>query len=1296
MSRRHRFGLPFLVRGALPAFHNALRLGSVVTIAGLASCTELDTTRVQPFKATLGDDLYGVLCDRLGASSLTEDTSGESYQAICHPTADGNYGNDVDESVLPPADGKKAKNARALSLAKMRAMARWRSDLVRAFNATFPDVEIDDPTTEAGGDKVRLHDGLMKLGQALTPLYESNPFDEKGEPLFPASTRAMARLFDVLAESDGAKSALSRMWARRGYRPFKVGLGAVRSALGYPNLRELTKASLAVLGPNGAAAPQLQQLFAAAKHEMFSSQPTESKLPQFKILDADKAQPERPRTTLEFAAALFLVQDDAYGEAGAPSRFIALRDRRGFVIPEGNAPGVAGTVKGPFFDGNNDGFADVDPFGRFVDGAGAAVTLDPPFMIPGLASGATDPFGRPQTPLYSYLDTSRTPIGAVARSMKTLADPQNEVLMDALAGAHILFGAREEARYDYTKDPKDAIVKDGQECPTEPANACLKYTRFKGEESPLVDLLYAAGPVLADPESDGLLLGLLDLVENHPDDVARLLGAALKVRQISLDHDKLVAQGKEPLAAMPYATPIWDEMAQVLAKIVEKPGLVKGLVAAFADPAVTTPHGSSKHMGDTLSTFMRMRDEFTYNPINLNGPAINLTDNPNGGSTADPKHPVDQNKPKTGKNRSIFERTLSVIHDVNGIPACNKDNAYVAANTGGDAGTCNLSELGTALEWPLVGAGYDECELFRFENLGGFYLDSLLPPNHPKRTEMKLKGDTINAILNFLGAFVAKDDLFQMSSGICELSIHPEPEALNRLVFFGADSDLYPNMPDFDPFSNGLNEKTNTFVYSLMEPVGTSECPTKPNGVHECNDASQTLRVKGANTLFAAERLGFYDYLRPVILPFANVPCDDPNGCIPYQNEQLFVDLIDILHRHWGKDGGNTYEPILADSFATDLVPALAEFSKIATQISKITLKRGPNAGKVWTGADVLEKTAYLLFSQEHAGAVGLTDRKGNKGTTWSDGKTAQSQVTVFSLFGEALHGLDVRFDTACNDPGVDVATCNADAAQRKAQWKSARSRLVDELLKIDGEGTAATFHNKATPKLLARTLHLLREQLNAHCPERETPPGPGQPPPVCNWARTELSDGLSRTFSGPMFAALMDVQEQLRADEGARKGTENLLLHILTGGGQSDDLQATLASFADILQILQADSELSPIMQAIAPMMNPAKDPDGAGCADAMIRVLEALTDDKFDPYHVMDHMLPAVVTPMDGGNDRAPLEIFMDAIADIHRIDAEDDGPLEAPDYGTIMTNMHDFMASKTRGLEQFYFIVQSRPRE
>ena len=1278
--KRRRLGLSFS--------RTAVRLGPVLAIAGLASCKEIDTTRQAGATLTLGDDLYGVLCDRLGASSLAEDRSGESFQALCHPSAEGKYADDVDESVLPPVAGDKATKMRARSIAKMRAMARWRGDLVRAFNATFPDVKIDDVTTADEGDQVRLHDGLMKLGQALTPLYETNPFDDKGDPLFPTSTRALGRVLDSIAKSDEAKAAFSRVWARHSYRPFTAELGAVQSALSYPRLRTFTKASLGVLGPQGAAAAQLQQLFAAAKHELATSQAADSPLPALHLDDPATLTLNRPRTTLEFTVGLMLGQDPDYADSAASEWYIAARDRRGLIVPLGNDPGYPGTVQSPFADGNGDGFADVDGFGRFVDGSGTALAVDRPFAYPGFDAGPVDGAGRPQTPIYEYVNTARTPLAAIARSLKTLADPQNGALMDALAGAHVLFGAREAARYDYSAgSPENAILGPEQQCPTVPADACLDYTRFKGEESPLVDLLYAAGPVLADPDSDTLLAGLLDLVENHPQDMARLLGAALKVRQIALDHDKLAEQGKEPLAAMDYKVPIWDEMAQILWKITEKPNLVQKLVKGFADPVLVSQQGGSTSIGKTLATFLLNKDQITYDPNNINGPGINLTDNAAGGSTADPKHPVDQTKPKTGTNVSLFERTLALIHHVNGVKMCNKEDAHVFADVFG----------GT-----VVPGGYAECDLVKFDNLGGFYLDAILPQGHPKRSKMEIQNGTLQDLLNFVGVFADPNDLFEQSSGITGMTLTPTLPALNRLVFFGAESDLYA-MPDIDPFYDGKNDYPNQFISNMLNPAPTVGCPKKPNGVNECANADGTLRVTMPKTIFAWERLGFYAYLQPVVQPFSEVGCNADASFCPkqdpvayYEGEQQFLDLIDTLHKHWGKDGGNTYETILADSFVTDLIPALVHFSDIATKVSKITVSRGPNKGQVWTGADVLAKTAKILFSQDYAKAINLTDRKGNKATKWTDG-TPQAQVTAYSLFADALHGMDVRFDTACDAlQGAAKDACTTDAQQRKAQWKSARSRLVDEFLAVDGDGPNAKWHNKATPKVLASTLHLLREQVNAHCPTRESGGS-------CTWARKELPDKLARTFSGPLFAALMDVQESLRADENARLETEKLLVYLLNGAENPEGLQATLTSFVDILQVLQDDGDLSPILRAIAPAVSPANDPDGAGAGDAMIKVLLALTDDKYDPYHVMDHVLPSAVTPMKDTNGvtfgRAPLSIFIDAVADIHRIDAEaeaEDRPLGDSDYGTIFSSVNDFLTSKTRGMEQFYYIVQHRPKQ
>jgi hypothetical protein len=1308
-------------------------LGLTAAVVAAASCNSLDTTRVAAKKATLGDDIYGIFCDRVGASAIPEDLGGASYNAVCHYDDAGKYGDKVDQSVLPPPQTAAQQRARKLSVAKLERMAQRRGDLIRAINATFPDTAIADVTSKDPNAQIRLHDALMTFAQNLTPLYESNPFDKKGEPLLPSQTRALGRLFDSFGapgtcaggstkctwDSDcgdngicqnPVRDAFQHIWARRGYRPFQVGLGAVRPALGYPDLRKLTTTTLSVLGPGGSASTELQQVLTVAREELRTAEASVSKLPAYSV-DPNLTQPNRPRQNIEFVQALFLTQDDAFNSGGLAPMYIAQRDRRGFVVPAGNTPGVPGTVPAPFSDQGNDGYADTDGFGRFLDGKGMPLSLDAPFAIPGETMGSADSFGRPDTvsSKFTYLDTSRTLVGGLAKHLIPLVDPtilspgdpnawqqEHETLMYALAGAYTLFGNRVDATYDYGNEG--------------PGGRKISYRAFKADESPIPDLIHAAGQVLADEDSDALLLSLLDLLQNHEQVVARLMGSALKIREIAKQHDQLAAQGSEKKAELAYEVPLWDEMGAIVDRILEHPGLLQALLAAMADDTAVTPIGNAKHMGDAMSRFVSFRDELTYDKFNINGPAVNITVSANGGATDDPKTPVDRTQPQTGKNMSCMQRSLALIHAADGGPACNKNGAKVTAKLG----PFNVT-------MPLIGS-YGECDLFQFNNLSTFYLDSLLPPDHPKRSQLVIKDATLSAMLSFLQTIgFSPDDLFQTSSGITGLTLHPTPSALNRLVFFGATTDNYPAMPDHDSVNQGGT--TDNFVHGTIEPISVAACPPDGKGVPTCPDNPHTVRIHNANTIFLWERYGFSKYLGPMTQAFANVACaPDLSSCdlSNAEGERIFIDLFGLLDKHWpGPDHGpecsktapakgdlcseaglNRYEPILSEAFVTDIVPAMHEFAKVAMEISKITVKRGPKAGQVWTGGQVLEKLTRILFSTKYAAQHGMVDRKGNASTTWVDG-TPQPQLTAFTLFADALHKIDTTFASACDcskKTGVDQAecmkdpaACQADVAARQGQWKRARSQLVDEFLAVDGDGTSAAFHNPTVTPTLVATLSLLREQLNANCPDRES----GAP---CTWAKKDLGDKLAGVMSRPLFAALVDMQDKIRKDDGARRQLETFLQYTLKAATDDGEaLQGTLSSIADLLQVLQDDGTLTPILQAASSGLAPDDDPDGAGAAGITIKVLKALTDDTYDRYHVMDHVLPNLVTPMDDGKNLSPIEIFMDVIADVNRIDAsQGSGPMASDDYQGVMTTMQAFMTDKTRGLEQLYTIIQKRPKQ
>jgi hypothetical protein len=163
---------------------------------------------------------------------------------------------------------------------------------------------------------------------------------------------------------------------------------------------------------------------------------------------------------------------------------------------------------------------------------------------------------------------------------------------------------------------------------------------------------------------------------------------------------------------------------------------------------------------------------------------------------------------------------------------------------------------------------------------------------------------------------------------------------------------------------------------------------------------------------------------------------------------------------------------------------------------------------------------------------------------------------------------------------------------------------------------------------------------------------------------------------------------EALRADEGARREAERMLAYLFNPGGAA--FEATLSAGADALQVLATDREIEAIVKAVAGVVGPS------GAAEAGLKLLRAMSSDEYDRYRVTKHVLPNLVKPMKGGAGPAPLEVILDAIAEVNRIDAASSAPLEPADYEAVFRAVRDFTLSETRGLEQIYEILRARDRE
>lgn len=1289
-------------------WRSGLLIGAALTV-GQACGNDFDTTRRAPVRGTLGEEIFGVLCDRVGASVLAEDYDGSSYRQICHGSAAG-WATEVDESQLPPPETAldpesrvRASAARALAVSKLRTMARRRADLVRALDATFDDREVDVPFEP--GKKIKGHAALSAFLRSLVPLYDSNPIDPAAtEPLMPSTTRAVSRVFAGLggpadasdpftnwadaATAQAAQASLARLSGRQGYRPSRFLLGALRPTLAYPDLRRMAQTLAPRIAPGGSLREGFQQILAMTKDQLSTS--VTAPLPPPYTVDATYVQPNRPRTNVEAGAAFLLATDPVYADPALAPSWVLRRDVRGYGVPAGAIAGVPGSVTGPFGDADNDGQADVDGLGRFLGPDGQLAAVDPPFAVGILPRlNPPDALGRALSatgqPLFAYFDAQQTVTAGLGRDLVSLIDPDSgtETVADLLSGSYPLYG--------------DPITVDAPWGPR---------PGFDVSKSPIVDLLHGSAQILSHPQSDAALGLLESLFRDHEPAVARVIGAALKIRDVSNAH---------PEAALAPANPFWDELIDVLVRVINKPALFKDVVRGLKDPRMNTT------LARAFGQYVQFRDVVNYNPNDLNGGPINESQ---GDQVRPPSLPVDRTLPDAlladgTDNRSIFHRVLQMIHDMNGVTTCNKDGAKV-----------NVTLAGIDLSWPLVGS-YKPCELLEIHDIGLVYLDSVLDRAYSRtgnaaQGKMEIVAGDLNGLLNLLGGAISVDQVFEQSSGLSGLSLNPTPEAFHRLVYFGSTSSKYDqkfgsHMPDRDPFVTGKNAQTEKFISSLIDPLSTSVCSTRnvqvtnTKGPHTVTVADCGLDPQGHFDLLRVRDHGgilqweFFDFLNGVApLAYAFDKNDE---------SQLFLDLLEVLYRHWpsaahgaecaktgsfdkaspnynpkfcSESGLSAYEPILEEVFNGDFLPALGDLVSIVDATSIVDTRANrtqspPGPAVPRNGTDLLHTLTIALLDPDYAASVGVKGRDGLPGTTRADG-SAKPQATPMDLIANSLRAVDERLGET----------------PRHARWRSARSKLVDTFLGVEGSGTGSRFVNRSTPPAIVTLVRTLREQLNANCPDRETT---GK----CPWAEGGLAQKAANTMADAPFSTSMATLEQLNEDPEGRAALQRLLRYLLQQATTTDVGQSTLTSITDMLQLLGDDQNLPPLYNAIAQVAAPhATDHAGRaipGACDRVFEFVDAVTreDGKrnpYDPYHSLDRILANLVTPLDAADptSQTPIEVFLDVAAEINREDASQPAgaPLTAQDFAFVFGTLRDFMTGRTRGLEQFYEIMKHRNGE
>jgi hypothetical protein len=1301
-----------------------LRLGLGAATVPLAfACSDIDTTRNAPPLGTIGQEVFGVFCDRVASLALPEDLQGDSYRNVCHQQ-NGQWASSVDTTLLPPiTDGAVDQNgnpvsaatqqaARTYAVNRIGAMARDRDELIGAIDATIPVVMVPVKDTHnpdvyqscgvpmTTPDQVSLGAALADMLGRFGPLYDDGTM--------PRSTESLATLMQTLETATDAQSAFARLASRIGYRPPLTTLGATRPSMSYTQLRALANATLSIISPDsapydvngphdaygnhvpvpGPANPQLNQVTATFQQELRTATISAALAPLATTQDAltGRAILSRPRSNLEALGVVMMAQNPLFG-AGM-SNYIVQRDARGIAV----VPLVNGQLPSPFVDLDHDGLPDVDMLGQFVSSTGMAppspfFAVDAPTQAP-----AFDMFQRSLVGnqlLYGYVDTTHTFTAATLADLSPLLNPDptqnHESLMYMLGGAYDLLGSR---------DASTSLTQIVYGDPTS-GQVTISYNAFHPENSPLVDLIYAVLQVVGDPSTDDALALTSSLMQNHQGDMARIIGAGLAFKDVANKHTE---------ATIPAKSTFWDEVLDVMVQVEQEPGLMVDVLRATEAP-------TSGLLGNVLANFMHFDDHISYDRMNLNGPPFNET-------TMDHSElvtAVDRTMPDTGWNRSAFQKFIQLLHDTNGVTACNKNGAVLHGKGVPLVGSADFCS-GFPYFCSLGASPFQECEVFKIDNLAKFYIDSMVG-----KASLYLRPDYLRNGVAGIGA--ATVDMMQQSSGITGFwdppssnTLRPQPQFLSRQVYFDIDND--------SPNPGGTNYTTNHFLADLMgdKTVGTLACPevvipdpdpsapdASPDGmVHGLRNCPAGLDVftKDPDALFVLEDFSAFASFAPLIQAFAN-----------HGREDLYLDLLETVFRHWAdakdtadctsmgsvttnpeycaQDGAVTYEPLFVEAFPGDIFPALSAVTTDTdtTNVAHCTAGN-PTTGACTatsplSGVSVLTSSIIALIDPNHAKTSSLTDRHGGTTALRNDG-TTNPQVTPVYLVTQALDNIDAAL--AMDPP-------------RMANWRLGRSQLVDQFLSIMGTTTASAFADPAIPNITPTLVSMLRSQMAAQCPSTYVPPGSR-----CTWARDNLTNNISTTIGGPLFSTTMDLVEALRANDGARTGLEALLQYLVNAASQNDALAAMLATANDLIQVLGDDQNLVPVYQALAPSLAPSTK-DGAGhiltanLIDAQLTLLSRISGqfmsngteicaDEADPNQILSQILTRLVTPMTDSTGRAtetPLEVLIDVIADVNRADPSQTSKLQPPDYGAIATEVQEFLMDPQFGLEQFYEIVR-----
>jgi hypothetical protein len=1006
---------------------------------------------------------------------------------------------------------------------------------------------------------------------------------------------AMIALRDMLQELTGEShtdmlQVFERLSLREGYTPGTSG--TLASILSSPDLDDVLRYTSDDIAPGGSAHDALELLAEATALELQDL--------------AAPADPRDPESTQNLLLDLLLAQHSSLSTQ--TPLLLAARDHRGIAEI---APLATGVLPSPFIDMDGDGLADVDDLGRYVDATGAVVDAPTPLptVDPDPEGTVRDELGRAietgasQLPLYRYVYPDDTLLVALARDANALLHPDRGTGIDLVRGAGALLGPRTMTSRDY----------DGRQ---------LEYNGFDTAQSPILDAIYGGLQVLrAGNVADVLELGRVMLTDHEPT-AAELAEALVNTLRVPGDLGELGDRAK-----LETDSRLVDDLVPVLQQILDRPGLLEDVLAATKDPRVI-------ELGGYFRDYMRYADQIGYDPTTQ---ALVYLDT--GMPATAFMREVNRDAPDAGFNRSIFQRVLHLLADIDSLTDRDAAEPFVPA-------LCNKQDARLRVSDGVVtiDAGpYVKCTLLQIDNLSEFYVRSMayardasgnfvtkLPDTDPGICDNSATGtktgEFVHAarfVFNWQSALLeaaADDEVLALSVGIAGFGHCPTPQVLNRVLFL-------------DPQPAPL--------------VGMIDPPT--------NAAGEAIPEVHAGTLPAWELGEFYDLVQPLAQPF-----------VDHGAEQAFVDLLVVLNSHWPSRESEDYQQEDPTGPKYAYASNLVSFEPIVVEV----LDRGLLMPALVEGAGVLDgltvnskSSAQVL--REAGGFVlnplpGLTTRTGATSVTRPDG-TQVTELAPWHLLAQGIGGL------------LDVIDAGG---ERVEAFEDGLSEAVDLFVRAAPD-SAGNYHF-TNPRLRGVglvALDFLEARMTAHTADRDA------------WLSQELPADAEELLAGPLAAGASDMVDALAADPMARTAVEGLLAYALDETRDPEAFATMVTATIDLLQlVLRAQGELVPAAHGIGAVLDPDR-----GWLDPLL--IMAATTGQVDDEAVLAQTLRNLVTEHQPG--RTPIGDIIEGIAAVQRVEplGDLDARYTAADYAAMLSGIADFVDDEKRGLMKFIRIIQGR---